>query len=155
MSFEYTPHSDNPEDQLVTETISSWTLQSIAGLIIKLGELATEHFDEDDPDYDMGQVIKLLGKTFGDQVYNQSYAVDAVETDKVITFVVPVGFVSRVCRILTDALNMGKIPASMHEAWTPFAHKALNITPGGPAMLRKAKFRMDNPEHPGFMAHLN
>jgi hypothetical protein len=155
MSFEYTPHSDKPEDQLVTETISSWTLQSIAGLIIKLGELATEHFAEDDPDYDMGQVIKLLGKVFGDQVYSQSDAVDAVDTDKVITFVVPVGCVSRVCRILTDALNMGKIPVSMHEAWTPFAEKALSITPGGPAMLRKAKFRMDNPEHPGLRADLN
>ena len=155
MSFEYTPHSDKPEDQLVTETISSWTLQSIAGLIIKLGDIAKKEFPEGDPDYEAGKFIQTLGRIFGQQVMSQCQHVGAVDEDKTISFVVPVTCVSKVCRILTDALHMRKISVSMHGAWTPFAEAAIKITPGGPAMLRKAKFRMNNPEHPGFMDHLN
>jgi len=155
MTFKHSPYSDHPDDQLVTETISSWTLQSIAGLLVQLGKIAKENFGEDDPDYSAGIFIQKLGKEFGQQVFSQSDAKDAIDTDRDIAFTVPVAYIATVCRILTDALKRGKVTPSMHGAWTPFAEKALSITPGGPAMLRKAKFRLNNPEHPGLRAHLN
>jgi len=155
--FEFTPKSDNHGDQLVTETISSFTLQAIAGLIIKLGEIAKVHFPEDgdEGDYLSGQFIVALGKEFGGQVMSQCYHVQAVDIDKDISFTCPVNFTARVCKILTDGLKRGKITPDMHEAWTPFAKAALLHTPDGEALLRKAEFHFNNPDHPGLRAELN
>ena len=155
--FQFTPESDAPGHQLVTETISSFTLQAIAGLIIKLGDIAKVHFPEDgDEDaYRSGQWLAALGKEFGEQVLSQCYHVQAVDIDKDISFTVPATYTAKVCRILTDGLRRGKITPDMHEAWTPFAKAALLLTPDGEAMLRKAEFHKDNPGHPGLRAHLN
>ena len=157
MSFEFSPQSNHYEDQLVTQTISSFTLQAIAGLIIKLGDIAKVHFPEDgdEGDYEAGQWLVALGKEFGGQVMSQCYHVQAVDLDKDIPFTIPATYTAKVCRILTDALRRGKITPDMHEAWTPFAKAALLLTPDGAALLRRAEFRKDNPDHPGLRAHLN
>ncbi len=149
--FQFSPMSDKPEHQLVTETISSFTLQAIAGLIIKLGDIAKTEFPEDgdQDDYESGQFIAKLGKEFGGQVMSQCYHVQAVDADKDISFTVPVAYTARVCRILTDALHMGKVSRGMHEAWTPFAVAAVKLMPNGGALLRKALFHKYNQGHPG------
>ena len=156
-AFEFSPQSDHPEDQLVPQTISSFPLQAIAGLIIKLGDIAKVHFPEDgdEGDYLSGQWLVALGKEFGGQVMSQCYHVQAVDLDKDIPFTIPATYTAKVCRILTDALRRGKITPDMHEAWTPFAKAALLLTPDGEALLRRAEFHKDNPGHPGLRAHLN
>jgi hypothetical protein len=153
--FEFTPHSDAPNHQLVTESISSYTLQAIAGLIIKLGKLAETELLDDDAVQGTGSYLRDLGKEFGGQVLSQCHHVGAVDLDVPISFTVPVEYVSDICKILTNGLRMGKVSPEMHDAWTPFALEAIEHIPGGNAKLRKALFRRDNPEHPGFRADLN
>jgi len=153
--FQFSPHSDAPNHQLVTESISSYTLQAIAGLIIKLGKIAKTEFPEGDEDHSTGSYLRELGKEFGDQVLAQCHFVGAVDLDVPISFTVPVEYVSDICKVLTNALKMGKVTPQMHDAWTPFAVASIKHIPGGDAMLRKALFMRDNPDHPGFRAELN
>ena len=153
--FEYTPESDAPNHQLVTESISSYTLQAIAGLIIKLGKIAETELLDDDAVQDTGSYLREFGKEFGKQVLSQCHFVGAVDLDVPISFTVPVEYVSDICKILTQGLRRGKVTPQMHDAWTPFALASIKHIPGGNAMLRKALFRRDNPEHPGLSADLN
>jgi|TARA_R110002020_G_scaffold10847_1_gene41231 hypothetical protein len=153
--FQFHPYSDAPGHQLVTESISSFTLQAIAGLIIKLGKMAKDAMPEGDPDHDAGDYLQDLGKEFGQQVLSQCHHVGAVDLDVPISFTVPVEYVSDICKILTNALKMGKVTPEMHDAWTPFALESIKHIPGGDAMLRKVLFMRDNPEHPGLRAELN
>ena len=154
-NFEYTPNSDAPGHQLVTESISSYMLQAIAGLIIKLGKLAETELPEGDEDHGTGSYLRYLGKEFGGQVLSQCNHVGAVDLDVPISFTVPVEYVSSVCKILTQGLRMGKVTPEMHDAWTPFALASIKHIPGGDAMLRKVLFMRDNPDHPGLRAGLN
>ena len=154
-NFEYTPNSDAPGHQLVTESISSYMLQAIAGLIIKLGKLAETELLDDDVVQDTGSYLRYLGKEFGGQVLSQCHHVGAVDLDVPISFTVPVEYVSNICKILTQGLRMGKVTPEMHDAWTPFALASIKHIPGGDAMLRKVLFMRDNPDHPGINADLN
>ena len=153
--FEFTPHSDAPNHQLVTESISSYTLQAIAGLIIKLGKIAETELLDDDTVQDTGSYLREFGKEFGQQVLSQCHFVGAVDLDVPISFTVPVEYVSDICKILTQGLRRGKVTPEMHDAWTPFALASIKHIPGGDAKLRKALFMRDNPDHPGFRAELN
>ena len=154
-NFEFTPNSDAPGHQLVTESISSYMLQAIAGLIIKLGKLAETELLDDDVVQDTGSYLRYLGKEFGGQVLSQCNHVGAVDLDVPISFTVPVEYVSSVCKILTQGLRMGRVTPEMHDAWTPFALASIKHIPGGDAMLRKVLFMRDNPDHPGMSAELN
>jgi hypothetical protein len=153
--FQFHPYSDAPGHQLVTESISSFTLQAIAGLIIKMGKMVEDVMPEGDPDHDAGAYLQDLGKEFGQQVLSQCDHVGAVDLDVPISFTVPVEYVSDICKVLRLALKADKIDEEMHNAWTPFAMGAIKHIPGGEAMLRKALFRDANPDHPGFRADLN
>ena len=153
--FQFHPYSDAPGHQLVTESISSFTLQAIAGLIIKMGKMAEDTMPEGDPDHDAGAYLQDLGKEFGQQVLSQCHHVQAVDIDKDILFTVPVEYVSDICKVLRLAFEANKITPEMHNAWTPFAMGAIKHLPGGDAMLRKALFRDANPDHPGLRADLN
>ena len=154
-NFEFTPNSDAPGHQLVTESISSYILQAIAGLIIKLGKLAETELLDDEVVQDTGSYLRYLGKEFGGQVLSQCHHVGAVDLDVPISFTVPVEYVSNICKILTQGLRMGKVTPEMHDAWTPFALASIKHIPGGDAMLRKVLFMRDNPDHPGMSAELN
>ena len=153
--FKFHPQSNAPGHQLVTAKIDSFLLQAIAGLIIKLGKIADDEFPEGSEDYGTGAYLREMGTEFGQQVLSQSQYADAIDTDKHISFTVPVEYVSSICKVLRQGLGMGKVSAEMHMAWTPFAIKAIKHIPGGEAMLRKALFRDANPDHPGFRADLN
>jgi len=153
--FQFHPYSDAPGHQLVTESISSFTLQAIAGLIIKLGKLAETELLDDEVVQDTGSYLRYLGKEFGGQVLSQCHHVGAVDIDKDVSFTVPVEYVSNICKILTQGLRMGRVTPEMHDAWTPFALASIKHIPGGDAMLRKVLFMRDNPDHPGMSAELN
>ena len=153
--FEYTPESDAPNHQLVTESISSYTLQAIAGLIIKLGKIAETELLDNDAVQDTGSYLREFGQEFGKQVMSQCHFVGAVDLDVPISFTVPVEYVSDICKILTNGMKMGKVTPEMHDAWTPFALESIKHIPGGDALLRKVLFLRDNPDHPGMSAELN
>ena len=113
------------EDSLITETIGSFMLQSLAGFWLELTENISqlpEAFKE------AGEQERACSENFGLQVGVQSKDQGGFDTDVPIQFSVPVWVVKSINELL-DMANMEGIKESRREAMNeiarhrePFAH---------------------------------